>query len=573
MLPSVRSSFLLLSLAVLSAGGPAVVSTVGAQGFADDFSRNSLHYTLARREGTSGLGQVLAGDQGLRMSARVVEPGFDELRLTIAGPTDHIVARVVLERASFASFADGEAGVRIEGNFYNDTADPGSGMAASGDIYFSLVLFARADGSRGGQLCASRTDDTGETRPLRYFGEAFCEPFAGFVPEFDAEYRLVLTLDRANGVMTAEIDGLARVVELSTRVYQAHSGAKYLEAFVTQGVGDTLIEVRGVETDNFGDDFTVDLPVFPGYRPFLDFDRPADRRLFIDEVGRARLSLAAPEGVDYDETRLGVWNVMDHLQGRLMLSSESTIEEGSTIGVGLQGAFYRDSPVGAPALETASVGSVQAQLMLTQSGGLSTDGGYAEYCLWRQAGPNGDIVVPLLDQERRCLDMGFTPRVDVPYSATVALDRDAGVIIFSLGEVTRVHNVSTQIHSAPDSRHEVVLFAQGGARGVAYLDDLRTANGALTSAESGLEIVPYIHDAADPPGVDELLDDGVIVLAPDASRGRAGGCAVAGDRGALQAFVFLLPGAAMTLLARRRWNFRRRVNMSENASRRGVSSH
>lgn len=109
------------------------MSTVGAQGFADDFSPNSLHYTLARREGTGGLGQVLAGDQGLRMSARVVESGVDDLRLTMAGPTDHIVARVVLESASFASYADGVAGVRIEGNFYNDTADPGSGTAASGD--------------------------------------------------------------------------------------------------------------------------------------------------------------------------------------------------------------------------------------------------------------------------------------------------------------------------------------------------------------------------------------------------------------------------------------------------------
>ena len=435
------------------------------------------------------------------------------------------------------------------------------------------MLFARADGSRGGRLCASRTDDTGESRPLRNFCEVFCEPFAGFVPEFEAEYRPALTLDRANGTITAEIDGLARAVELSTRVYQAHSGAKYLEAFVTQGVGDTLIEVRGVETDNFGDDFTADLPVFPGYRPFLDFDRPADRRLFIDAAGKARLSIAAPEGVDYDEARLGVWNVMDHLQGRLMLSSELTIEEGSAIGVGLQGASYRDSPVGGFALETASVGSVQAQLMPTQSGGLSNDGGYAEYCLRRQAGTNGENVVPLLDPERRCRDMGFTPRVDMPYSAAVALDRDAGVIIFSLGEVTRVHQFATQIHSAPDTRHEVVPFAQGGARGVACLDDLRTANGALTSAESGLEIVPYIHDPTDRPGVDEPLDDGVVVLAPDAFRGRAGGFAVAGDRGALEAFVFLLPGAAMILLARRRRNSRRRANMSENASRRGVSSH
>jgi len=45
--------------------------------------------------------------------------------------------------------------------------------------------------------------------------------------------------------MTAEIDGLARAVELSSRVYQAHSGAKYLEAFVTQGVGDTLMQREG----------------------------------------------------------------------------------------------------------------------------------------------------------------------------------------------------------------------------------------------------------------------------------------------------------------------------------------
>jgi len=256
-----------------------------------------------------------------------------------------------------------------------------------------------------------------------------------------------------------------------------------------------------------------------------------------------------------------------------MLSSESTIEEGSTIGVGLQGAFYRNSPVGGPALKTASVGSVQAQLMLSHSGAPFADGGFAEYCLWRQTGPNDDTVEPLLDPERRCLDMSFTPRVDIPCAATVVLDRGAGVMIFRLGEVTRVRNVSRRILDAPECRHEVVLYAQGGARGVAYLDDQRTANGALTSSESGLEIDPCIHDSTDRPGVDEPLDDGVVVLAPDDSRGRAGGCAVAGDRGALQAFVFLLPGAAMTLLARRRWNFRRRVNMSENASRRGISSH
>lgn len=547
------SALFLWPLVLLSAG-PAAVSVVRAQGFADDFSRNSLHYTLERHESGSGLGQAVEGDQGLFLSARVVDGDRDDLRLSIAGQTDHVVAQVALERASLVSRTQGRAGVRLEGNFYNDTAAPsapGVATGAEGDVYFSLELFAEANGVRGGRVCASRIDMSGEATPLGLFSEPFCEALDGFVPAFGVGYRLALTLDRDAGTMTAEIDGLARVYPLSTPVHQAHGAAKYLEAFVEGGAGEAVIEISGVETDDIGDDFTVEMPVFPGYRAFRNLDRPLERYLHDNGEEQATLSVAVPAGADYNEIRLGVWNVVDHLQARLMLSSESIIEADSSIGAGLQGSFYRDSPAGQVSDEAEMSGIVQAQLILSQTGGPSAAGAHAEYCLWRQTGASFESFEPLLDPERRCLDLGISPRMDVSYPAVLSLDRDAGVMIFGLGDVTRVHNIATPVHDASDAQYEVVLYAQGDARGIAYLDDLRTANGALTSAESGLEIVPYIRDPIVGEGGGEPLDDGVIVLPPDTAPGSAGGCSAGGIREDRQPLLSLLAGVAMLILVRR----------------------
>lgn len=461
---------------------------LAAQGFADDFSRNSLRYALERAPGSSGLGQVEVVERGLRFSARVISSGRDDVHMAVAGPTDKFTARLVLGGSTAVTAVDGEAGAGISGMLYSDTA----GVAASpaGRVFAELALFVKADGERGVRLCLDRRDENDASGPLGVFGDQLCEVLDGFSPRVEVEHALGLALDRDAGTLTATLDSVQRVIVLPGEVFEASDRSMFLRVYQEGGAGQVSVDILGVETDGLVDDFSISPPAFPGYEPLSNRGGAGEQTVDIDAATeRARFSLTGRPDQGYRQVTLRPQIASDYLEGILSLDT-SELPTDSRATLRLQGRFYNDTSAPPDPPGDAVSGDVRGIVQLAR---VRDDRILAQYCLWRESIEPGVGFEPLLHPERPCLDFGIQAESRVGYRASITLDRASGGMKFSLGDVSRVHAISTPVNDVARPRFNILLSMAGAGVAVGYLDDFRTAPDALTPGESGEWPEPYIH--------------------------------------------------------------------------------
>lgn len=545
----------------LALGLAGVAANAEPVDFADDFSAESLRFTLDRRptDRATRTYDVLDDRVVMAVSATTDE-NQGEAQLNVWGRSDSVTARVSLDELELPVDRGADARVRIAGQFWNDTADGGTDGRV-GDVYVQLRLRARGDGSREASLCVDRDTqpDGGGNEGVPLFEDGNnCDRFPDFVPELGVEYTLSVAVDRAAGTLTYAVDDMVRTVSLGQPVFVPASDNRRVEVLQEGVPGRAVGSVYAIGTDDFFQDFATDPPAIGPYRPFFDLERPGTSLSVVD--GRARFeTVSTPE--EQGRINLRPQGESDRIEAVLELSSESTFvagPEGDTEPTArhyLGFTSYNDTAEGG---FNENEGNVFAAIELNR---YAEGAPRIEYCLVRSNTADfSDTLDLLAEGDRDCTDSGIDAALDTEYAASLELDREAGTLRFTVDDAELVYPIATPIFAVEDGRFFIGTGprAFNGSTAISYIDDYRTSadaplvSGAVAPTGTGGQPDAQTPDATAPDTAGDVATD-ATADAEDASDGSdgGGGCSIGGRGGDGVTWLLGLLAAA-GLMARRR---------------------
>jgi len=505
--------------------------------FADDFSTESLRFTVDRRtDDRSVRSYEVLEDRVVMTAAATSNDDQGQADLDAWGRSDSITARISLDSVDLPVDRDADAKARIAGTFYNEMADGGSN-GNIGDVYIQLRLRARGDGSREASICVDRELEDGSEGVLLFEnGSANCESFPDFVPEFGTPYTLSVSVDREAGMLTWSVDDMERSVALGQPVFMPARDRRSVQVTQEGTPGEAVASVYSIATDNYAQDFALEAPAIGPYRPFFDLENPGRTLAVVD--GRARLEVTS--GVDGDERlALPVIGDSDRIEATLELSSESTIAgtsadgEEASVDVSLGGTFYNDTAEGG---FNENEGNVFSEVFI----GLDEGDPTLRYCMFRSNTADfsdTNALVAVGDDD--CAEIGVAAAFDTPYPVAIELDRDAGLMRFTVSETERTHTIATPIYSPESDRRFIRARAraQRGSTVVAYVDDYRTSADAPLVANNGMP---------------DTTADTDSTTSSNGGSGGSSGCSIHGDRSGGLTWLLGLFAAAALVVRRRR---------------------
>jgi len=525
------------ALSVIALTLATTVSHAQPLDFADDFSAESLRFTVDRRtEDRSVRSYEVREDRVVMTAAATSDDDQGQAELDAWGRSDSITARISLDSVDLPPDRDANVKARIAGTFYNEMADGGSNGNV-GDVYIQLRLRARGDGSREASICVDRElEDDSEGVLLFDDGSAGCERFPDFVPELGTPYTLSVAVDREAGMLTWSVDDMERSVSLGQPVFLPARDRRGVQVTQEGTPGEAVASIYSVSTDDYTQDFALEAPVIGPYRPFFDLQNPGRTLSVVD--GRARLEVTS--GVDGDERlALPVLVDTDRIEATLELSSESTIAgtsadgEEASVDVSLGGTFYNDTAEGG---FNENEGNVFSEVFIGLDEGAPT----LRYCMFRSNTADfsdTNALVAVGDDD--CAEIGIAAAYDTPYPVTIELDRDAGLMRFTAGETERTHTIATPIFSPESDRRFIRARAraQNGSTVVAYVDDYRTSADAPLVANNGMPATSADTDST---------------TSSNGGSGGSSGCSIHGDRSGGLTWLLGLFAAAALVVRRRR---------------------
>ena len=512
-------------------------------GYADDFTSDSLRYSAdAVTFGDSaGNGTATNSVDGVQLTVDAPVDSNDYVFFTVSNaPGDIFSTTVTMDSAIGA--VQSESGIQLEAGLYNDTVDfGGENFSSNGNVRASINLIFSGDGGSRAELCLASVREEGDWQPVEGFAEGgnYCSSFDELRLAFDTEYSLALMLDREAATLTASVNEATQVVSINTPILSPSRFVRHIQLFEF-GEGTAAATIHGISTDSFVDNFRTD-PIVLG--PYQASDDASGREgtVRIDDE-RARFDVAS-DGDSYRQATLRFTNPLpDYLEAMISVSSESTLSTQGRIGNRLQGRIYNDTAAGG---FNDREGDIYASVQLTFRG----DGGRsAEYCMERSNDADGESTLPLLDANEFCLNFGFLPELETEYPASLILDREAGTMMFSLGDEVHVHDIATPILEPGNGYREITVFADDNSVAVGYVDDLRTAADALTAEE-----IAAATTTVDGSDTASATVNGVdVAAAPTSSSGSSsGGCSIVAS-GPRDPSLGLLALLATVLLIRRR---------------------
>jgi len=526
--------------------GPCAGHPRGRGEFTDDFSADSLQLTIDRRDdGRSTRRYDVLGDRvTMANTGSAEERGRTELGTR--GRSDFISARVSMSSESELPEGGRAAGIELSAWLYNTVQDEGAGSVEN-DGYAQFRI--RTDGVQAGAsvcLFRARADDSLEGAGL--FDGRTCGNFDGFEPELDTEYTLSITVDREAGTVSFAADELTIEASLGQSVFTPFRSRQSVEVVHEAASGQAVGSVHAISTANVSQDFATTPPLIGPYRPIFDAERPGRRIGTVD--GRARLETTS---TDENAARLGVtaFGDSDTIGATLELSNASTVadRERSEATVSVGAFLYNDSMAGSP---NGNEGSVWSSVQIVAR----TDRmPVIRYCLFRSNDAAFRDVTGLLgDAGELCLPIGDAA-FDTEYVASVAIDRDAGAIVWAVDGVERRHIISTPINALGEDQQSLRIGATAidGATAIAFVDDFPTEiAGALAegAGDGGTPAAPGVGDAAN--GAGSVGSGASADAGASSGGGSGGGCSVT-SAGGRDPLLFLLAALAVagSILRRR----------------------
>jgi len=251
------------------------------------------------------------------------------------------------------------------------------------------------------------------------------------------------------------------------RVQVIHEGAS----------GQTVATVYAIGNDDFLQDFTNERPIIGPYRPFYDLSNGGGRSLGVVE-GRARFETYS-SAEEEQQVTMNYLGQSERIESVLELASESSIAGGApteenTVRIRLGGVLYNDTANGG---FNESEGSIFALTALQSD----AEAGVAlEYCAYRSNTADfSDNLELVMEGGTDCGSFDIDAAYDTPYAVSIALDREAGALVFDVNGSERRLQIQTPIFTAPEEQFiGVQAHASGGSTVVAYADNFGTSSNA-----------------------------------------------------------------------------------------------
>lgn len=450
--------------------------TPRAGGFLDDFSRDSLRYTVDRREDSRVQRDYRVEQDRIVVSAASTDTERQQAYIDPWGRSDSITARLtVSSETELPEGDDASAVVRITGVFYNDTQDRGFD-GITGDIGANIQLALHGDGQRETFFCVGRDGPEGTPQPT-FIDGAECGDFAGFTHELDTEYTLSIRLDREAATMTFSIDDMSRTFDVGGAVFLPANDRRRVQVTHQGTSGKAVATVHAIGTDDYFDDFAESPPVIGPYSPFFALENGDGRELDVVEE-RARFAVPSTPEADRQLT-LEYLGETDRIQSVLELSSLSVLAGGQAtsdnrVRIRLGSVVYNDLADGGTG---GSEGNVFASISLLSDPGEDV---VLEYCAFRANDADFSDVVELVGQDGdTCGRFGIDAEYDVPYAVSIDVDRATGTLLFGADGVERRYDIPTDAFAPPPDRFtSVQVQAEGGSTAIAFADDFGTSRDA-----------------------------------------------------------------------------------------------
>lgn len=506
----------------------------------DDFSSDTsqLAFEAFPEETLAGIAYV---SNGLQLEAATgPEEDSGEVFLRVQEATDFLAMRASLSRATRLPIDDdARAQVRLDGTWYNDTQEGGFDDRG-GDVFVQLRLDLRGNGRRQASFCFSRRNGSGDNEDLDIVDGEPCGEFS-VVPQFDTEHELSMTIDRAAATMTFTFDEETRTVDLGSQVFTAARGERRVLVRHQGESGRVVGIVHSVSTTSGEVNFETDMPLIGPYRPAFETSSPGREIAVVDGRLRIESDSAVSEG---NQPRFLTRNPSDFVSALIEVSSESRLDRGR-IDLGVGGQMYNDIADGG--LEAGN--NEGAVFGLTRM--VFNDDGedYIEYCAFRSNTSDfSDAVQIVGNDSENCPRFTTVPTLDTPLDLLVSLDRERGVLVFSAGDESAEHSITTGIFTPSSFFNGISGNAFDGSRLVGFVDNLAFAENPIPLAESDALIGVVANDAGG-------STDSEAGISGGSSGG--GGCSIASGSGGMGA-----PMLALLALLAPRWRRRlvRRAN-------------
>jgi len=381
------------------------------------------------------------------------------------------------------------------------------------------------NGRREAQYCLIYTDEFGENIGLLEDGEV-CDSFPLAV-EIDTPYRLAAALDRENSTMTFRVDGFTEVVELETGIFQA----RVPQSRVTVNTGGPAIAVVNVDDVRNSPDSLTNMEITQGLLAPEEFPAPIDlASLQVDSTVLDPFVITFPEPVDFvddfstDTSQLGFSSgsqrgdaSVRYTNGALELQVNSTgvdsnednfaeflvTDTSDSLTARLSLSSDSRLPADPEARSTTSISAVFHND--TQDGGFDNREGDIQVGLGMQLRGDGRRQINI-DGRRRNADgssesfrlfeleefapiNNFIPELDTIYEFGVRLDRENGVIVYSINDINVEYLLDGVAFEPAQSRLVVQVFHQGESGvGIGHIHSIETDN---FSSDFGLGVPPF----------------------------------------------------------------------------------
>lgn len=456
--------------------------------FIDDFSTPTMRYGFwdGRERGEVAVsGSASEGYVEFQVrAASTDDSNYAEFYLD--GPTDSVSAVVSLSSDSALPVdSDAEAAVRLQGTFYNDTADGGTDQRL-GDVFVSFNIRLRGDGRRAADLYMERRAADG-SRDQRLDYQDFLgsaeDVLRNIVIELDTLYTLELSVDRTANTLTAKLDDVEQILSIPTNMFTPARSDKQVQIAHRGASGRAVGRIHSITTDKSTTDFSSEFPLLGPYRPAFNDGYPGIDVEYQDSRVRMVVDSALTDGRGADLQARGA---SEYLGATMMMSAETQQREGDAF-VGIGGLFYNDTADGGT---DGATGSVFASLTLAMRD--DRDGTpimVGEYCAFRSQDSNFGESVELIGGDTEfCPRFAMPVMTEVAYDMSIELDKERNVLVYTLGDEMIEYPIATEVYAPHDRFNGARVRARDGALAVGYADNLSYAANPVSLAESDVAL-------------------------------------------------------------------------------------
>ena len=457
-----------------SAGTVLFANDVLAQDgvFADDFSTNTIRYSVDVRNDNGVVSSIEPEFGGIRMITSVdgTQYGNGVLYVNESSSSFEISGRFDTDSLNLSG---GSAQVTIGGAISNNipVADRTDTNSNVGNIFFNITSFVFSDNTTGINVCLGRSGEDGFESYSIFDGNTNnCKSFNEVAPVLGADYNFGYSIGTDN-VVTLTLGSTIETIILPGDYYPPADSNHQIEHVTAGAPGSSSFLVTSIATDNGTEEFATTTPVIDRY----EFSVPGQAGFptIVDERLRADFTAREDGG---NSVTLILKDVGTYFEATTELSSESKFD-----GVDQGVSAYMEVVMGNDTQDNGfdgQTGDIRANIGIdARNNGLRR----VEYCLYRYDDAEGENRTGLLNGgENSCVQFAILTEFDISYRMAIDFDHASSTITFRVNGNTYTETLAA-LFAANSPRANISIGGNNGARFVGFIDDIRNSKSALTA--------------------------------------------------------------------------------------------